>query len=180
MYHPAFQYSMKSCFRCIALLLFLCTLGIFSGCTTMTLKKDEAGVPLLACQSDSAATLGEAEIWALENAYFSNLYKADYDSVLSLVHSRFLGWPDGLDQPLDYNESARYMKRLVTGPTSCTITIEREGIRVHEDIALTQYILHATCRTTNETAQVKSSEITHTWVKEASGWKLLGGMSRDR
>jgi hypothetical protein len=149
----------------IALLLFVCMLGIFSGCTTMTEKK--------------AATSEEEEIWALEHAYFSNLYKADYDGVLTLVHKQFLGWPDGLFEPIDYNESAGFMRQLVTGPSPCTITIDRKGIRVRGDIALTQYVLHATCSTPNGTAQTKSSDITHTWVKEGSGWKLLGGMSRD-
>jgi len=171
---------MKSSCPYAALLLFLCILGIFSGCTTMTAKKAAADEPPLASHSDPAATSGEEEIWALENAYFSNLYKANYDGVLTLVHGRFLGWPDGLLQPLDYNESARFMRQLVTGPTPCTITIDRKGIRVQEDIALTQYVLHATCSTTNGTAQTKSSDITHTWVKEGPGWKLLGGMSRDR
>ena len=33
----------------------------------------------------------EEEIWALENAYFKNLYKADYEAVLAIVHSQFLG-----------------------------------------------------------------------------------------
>ena len=162
-----------------ALLLFLCMLGIFAGCTTMTEKKAAANEPPLAGHPDPAAASGEEELWALENAYFSNLYKADYDGALALVHGRFLGWPDGLVQPLDYNESARFMRRLVTGPAPCTITIDRKGIRLQGDIALTQYVLHATCSTMNGTAQAKSSDITHTWVKEGSGWKLLGGMSRD-
>jgi|GEM_PF-2281341 len=165
---------MKSSCPYVTLRLFLYMLTIFSGCTTMTAKKAEAGVPILASQSVPAATSGEGEIWALENAYFLNLSKEDYDGVLTLVHSRFLGWPDGLEQPLDYNESARFMRQLVTGPTPCTITIDRKGIRVQGDIALTQYVLYATCSTTNGTAQTKSSDITHTWVKEGSVWKPLG------
>ena len=32
------------------------------------------------------------EIWALEEAYFANLYKANYEGVLAIVHSQFLGW----------------------------------------------------------------------------------------
>ena len=150
---------------CTALLLILCILAIFSGCTTMSPKK--------------GAPSGEEEIWALEHAYFSNLYAADYDGVLKLVHPQFLGWPDSIPAPLDYNESARFMKQLVSGPAPCTITIDRKGIRVQEDLALTQYVLHATCSSANGTAQTKSSDITHTWVHEGSGWQLLGGMSRD-
>ncbi|MCX5898334.1 MAG: hypothetical protein NTY29_09090, partial [Proteobacteria bacterium] len=43
----------------------------------------------------------EEEIWALEEAYFADLYKADYEGVLDIVHSQFLGWPGSVPQPLD-------------------------------------------------------------------------------
>jgi hypothetical protein len=67
----------------------------------------------------------EEEIWALEEAYFANLYKANYEGVLAIVHSKFLGWPGTVSQPIDKEESARFMKQLVPKPTSCTFKIER-------------------------------------------------------
>lgn len=42
---------------------------------------------------DNRRDMVEEEIWALEEAYFANLYKANYDGVLAIVHSQFLGWP---------------------------------------------------------------------------------------
>lgn len=156
---------MKNMDTCIFLLLILCVLGSLSGCTTMTTKNH--------------AVADEEEIWALENTYFSNLYKADYDGVLSLVDSRFLGWPDGHDTPVDYNESARFMRNLVTSPIPCTIVIDRKGIRIWGDTALTQYVIHVTLSGKDGTTMVKSSEITHTWIREGARWKLLGGMNRD-
>ncbi len=122
----------------------------------------------------------EEEIWALEKAYFTNLYKADYDGVVALVHGKFLGWPGGLPQPIDGDESARFMRKLVPSPTSCTVTIERAGIRTLGDVALTQYTLHVNCPDTTGTAKSQSSRITHTWVKDGARWKLLGGMSFDQ
>ena len=43
----------------------------------------------------------EEEIWALEEMYFANLYKANYEEALAIVHSKFLGWPSSLPQPVD-------------------------------------------------------------------------------
>ena len=120
------------------------------------------------------------EIWALEEAYFANLYKANYEKVLAIVHSQFLGWPGALPQPIDREESARFMKQLVPSPTSCTFKIERAGIRLLGDVALTQYIIHVNMSDTTGAAKTQSSRITHTWVKEGASWKLLGGMSYDK
>jgi len=120
------------------------------------------------------------EIWALEEAYFANLYKADYEALLALVHSQFLGWPGSVAQPIDKEGSERFMKQLVPKPTSCTFTIERGGIRVLGEVALTQYTIHVTCSDTTAAAKTQSSRINHTWVKELDGWKLLGGMSYDQ
>ena len=120
------------------------------------------------------------EIWALEEAYFANLYKADYEKVLTIVHSQFLGWPGALPQPIDREGSARFMKQLVPSPTSCTFMIERAGIRSLGDVALTQYIIHVNMSDTTGAAKTRSSRITHTWVKEGASWKLLGGMSYDK
>ena len=120
------------------------------------------------------------KIWALEEAYFSNLYKANYEKVIALVDDEFLGWPGGLPQPIGREESVRFMKHLIPKPTSCTIRIERSGIRVLGVVAMTQYTLYVNCSDTAGVSKTQSSRINHTWVKEGGQWKLLGGMSYDK
>ena len=120
------------------------------------------------------------EIWALEEAYFANLYKADYAAVLAIVHNKFLGWPGTVSQPIDKEGSNRFMRQLIPRPTSCTFKIERGGIQVLGDIALTQYTIYVNGGDTGAVAKTQPSRITHTWVKEGDGWKLLGGMSCDQ
>ena len=122
----------------------------------------------------------EEEIWANEEAYFTNLYSANYDGMLALVHREFLGWPGALNQPIDYEASARFMKQLMPKPTSCKIKIDRAGICVSGTTALTQYTLHVNCGDAPDAKKIQPSRITHTWVKEGNRWKLLGGMSYDR
>ena len=119
------------------------------------------------------------EIWALEESYFTNLYKANYDGVLAIVHSQFLGWPSSVLQPIDKEGSARFMRQLVPEPTLCTFKIERAGIRLVGDVALTQYTINVNSTDTAGVAKTQSSRITHTWVKEGADWKLLGGTSYD-
>lgn len=138
-------------------------------------------VYLAAADEDNRRGTAEEEIWALEEAYFINLYKADYEGVLDIVHSQFLGWPGAsVPKPIDKEESAHFMKQLIPKPTSCTIKIERAGIRLLGKVALTQYTIHANCSDTAGMTKKQSSRISHTWVKEGASWKLLGGMGYDK
>ena len=119
------------------------------------------------------------EIWTLEESYFAHLYKAEYEQVMALVHDRFLAWPDSMPQPIDKEGTSRFMRRLVPEPTSCKVTIEREGIQVLGGVAVTQFIIHVSNCDTGAEKTVRSSRITHTWVNEGESWRLLGGMSSD-
>ncbi|HOW54028.1 MAG TPA: nuclear transport factor 2 family protein [Syntrophorhabdaceae bacterium] len=130
-----------------------------------------------AIDTDKGRPAMEEKIWKLEEAYFTNLYNADHDGTLALVHSQFLGWPDMAAKPLDWQGSADFMKKAFSKPSPCTLTFEREGISVVDNAALTQYIIHASCSDTTGTVKRQSSRITHTWIKEGRDWKLLGGMS---
>lgn len=121
----------------------------------------------------------EEKIWALEESYFVSLYEAKYAEVVALYDTHFLGWPNGLKQPIGVEESTRFMKQLIPKPTSCTIRIEQAGISVVGTTALTQYTLHVDCLDTSGGTKTTSSRITHTWIKRETGWKLFGGMSID-
>ena len=55
-------------------------------------------------KSDTA----EEKIWKLEEAYFTNLYKADYKGVLSLVDEQFLGWPHTIKADRQERERSFY------------------------------------------------------------------------
>ena len=134
-----------------------------------------------ACQAstdtDGSKDIMKEKVWSLEEAYFTNLYKANYEGVLAIVHSQFLGWPSTLPQPINKEESACFMKKLCPNPTLCTLKIERSGIRVLENVALTEYTLNVKYSDNDGIVKTQSSRITHTWIKDDNTWKLLGGMS---
>jgi len=130
-----------------------------------------------ATDTDKRGSIVEEQIWKLEEAYFTNLYNADHHGVLALVHSEFLGWPDVAAKPLDRQGSADFMKQGFSKPSSCSLKFQREGIRVTDNTALTQYIIHTSCSDASGVVKKQSSRITHTWTREDRGWRLLGGMS---
>jgi ketosteroid isomerase-like protein len=51
--------------------------------------------------------------------------------------------------------------------------IERTGIRILGDVAVNHYTVHLK----RKDGKKRSMRITHTWVREEAGWKVLGGMS---
>lgn len=119
----------------------------------------------------------EEDIWKLEETYFTNLYRANYEEVLALVHPQFLGWPSNLPKPINKEESAEFMRKLIPQPTTCVIRIERAGLQQSGDTVLTQYTIHIDCPEASGVVRTQSSRITHTWTKHENQWKVLGGMS---
>jgi hypothetical protein len=158
------RFTMKNTVQCLAITLAL---------SPFLYAQASSG----SADNDKEEDRVKEEIWSLEKSYFGNLYAADYGGVLVLIHSQFLGWPGSMAQPIDKAGSSLFMKQLITKPTSCAFTIERGGIRIVGDVALTQYTISVNCNGAAAGAKTQVSRITHTWVKEGGRWKLLGGMS---
>ena len=126
---------------------------------------------LTACSQDTGVASDsdiEKEIWALENSYLKNHRDANHDKIASLWHDKFLGWPDNLPQPADKAGVIQYTKQRNAKPGSWNFKIEPKGIQVQGDIVINHYLLKI---------GGTSTRVTHTWVKEDSQWRILGGMS---
>ena len=111
------------------------------------------------------------KIWALEEAYVTYFRDAAHDKVIPLWHERFLGWPNSESRPTDKNGVVRYLKRNSQNPGAWSFKIEKTGIRITGKIAITHY---------NLIIGGAKTRVTHTWIHENSGWKVLGGMSARR
>jgi hypothetical protein len=165
--------------RCtpFTLLLIFFFLAACSGCTTIA-----PGAPANVQQPAlpaGAADSPEEQVWALEYSFYSDIFNADYESAHSMVHPEFLGWPEGREHPMDYNESTLFVKGYVNRSAFCTAMVDRKGIRIQGNTALTQYVLNTTCTYPDGKRTARQHEITHTWVNESSGWQMLGGMGRE-
>jgi len=119
----------------------------------------------------------EKEVWSLEEEYISYFGEANHNAILSLYHSQFLGWPEFRNHPVGKNSAAKFLKENYPEPTESLFQIKREGIRVLEDIAITHYLLIYSWLDEKGIEQTRESRLTHTWIKEDSSWKILGGMS---
>jgi ketosteroid isomerase-like protein len=119
----------------------------------------------------------EAEIWALEDAYWKANRDADHEAIISTWHDRFLGWPEGEPKPIDKQEGARFVRENYAQPASYSFEIEPTGIVVLGNVAVNHYTVHLKSPAGEQGEKVRSLRITHTLVRDRSGWKVLGGMS---
>lgn len=125
----------------------------------------------------SASTDAEAEIWALERRYWEDNRDAKYEEIIATWHEDFLGWPESEPAAIDKDEGARYVRRAFTAPASYEFEIDRGGVVFCGDVAVNHYRIHLTTTDEKGIAERSSLRITHTWVREDGGWKVLGGMS---
>ena len=122
----------------------------------------------------------EEEIWSLEEDYISYFGEANHDAILSLYHSQFLGWPDSRNHPLGKISAAKFLGNNYPDPTQSVFKINREGIRIVNGVVITHYLLNVSWIDDVGAEQIRESRLTHTWVKEDSQWKILGGMSNNK
>ena len=122
----------------------------------------------------------EEEIWSLEEDYISYFGEANHDAILSLYHSQFLGWPDSRNHPLGKISAAKFLEKNFPEPTQSVFKINREGIRIVNGVVITHYLLNVSWIDDAGVEQKSESRIIHTWLKEDSKWKILGGMSNNK
>jgi ketosteroid isomerase-like protein len=119
----------------------------------------------------------EDHIWALEDAYVTAYQHADHEAILALMHKRFLGWPDSEERPTAYPQVPGFLKKNYGAPGTWSFSIDRAGIRIDDDVAITHYLLLVSAKAAADSSQAQVTRITHTWVRGDAGWKIFGGMS---
>jgi len=119
----------------------------------------------------------EEEVWALEEDYISYFEEANHEAILSLYHSQFLGWPYSELHPAGKKRAAEFLRENYPGSIKVNFKISRKGIKLISDVVITHYLVISSWLDENGMEQKSKSRITHTWIKENSKWKILGGMS---
>jgi ketosteroid isomerase-like protein len=119
----------------------------------------------------------EEEIWSLEEDYISYFKEANHKAILFLYHSQFLGWPDSELHPAGKKRAAKFLEEKYPEPTHAVFNIKKEAIRVFEGVVITHYLLILSWIDDEGVDQTSEIRLTHTWIKEDSQWKILGGMS---
>ena len=122
----------------------------------------------------------EEEIWSLEEDYISYFGEANHSAILLMYHSQFLGWPNSEMHPAGKKRAEKFLEENYPEPIQVVFQIRREGIRILGNTAITHYLLISSWIDEEGVEQKSESRITHTWIKEDSKWRILGGMSNSK
>jgi len=131
------------------------------------------------CSTRQSNQSSEEEIWELEENYIANHGDANHAAILSVYHEDFLGWPQTAPHPMRKGDMPESLQQNFPEPTDNIIEFERGEIQLKENIAITQYTVHITTLDEEGDEVKQAVRITHTWLREADGWKILGGMSNE-
>lgn len=117
------------------------------------------------------------QIWALESDYLTFFKNAAHEKVIPMWHEKFLGWPITENTPNDKQAVISYLKKYASAPGNWKFKIERMGIQIFGNVAITHLVHHITFSRSDGSSYTRSTRITHTWINESGEWKILGGMS---
>ncbi len=77
-----------------------------------------------------------------EEDYIGNHGDANHKAILAMYHEDFLGWPETAPHPMRKVDRPESLQQNFSEPTDNLIEIERGGIQLKENIAITQYAVH--------------------------------------
>jgi ketosteroid isomerase-like protein len=135
---------------------------------------------LLCQQKELKMDAQEAElIWEREEACAAAMRDGDAEGMISFVHEQFQGWPSPASPFVNRDGLLDFVKNDIAAAGAYSFSMERTGIRVFGNFAINFLIYRANGKNRDGTEFEETARWTHTWIKEDSGWKILGGMSND-
>jgi len=118
------------------------------------------------------------EIWALETAWYAHHRDGTPAKAFALLHDRFLGWPAVGSSVVDRDGLIAFITEDDAGIQFCDFEFEEpSGAQIIGDTAINHYKIRFIGSNLDGSKINESIHVTHTWVKEASQWKLLSGMA---
>jgi ketosteroid isomerase-like protein len=118
------------------------------------------------------------QVWAGEEAYWRDVKAHDVEHYLSLWSEDFMGWPIVDEHPAGKGS----LRAVVEGPGASlgnviAYSLQRESVRQHGPVVITYYRVTETRRVANGSDVTTTYRLSHTWLRQRDGWKIVGGMS---
>jgi|SRR5579864_3356280 len=126
----------------------------------------------------SPATANEQTIWDLEHAYWRYVQDNDLRAYVSQWHKNFLGWPAMSSEPVRKDHITDWItSQTAKGLAFKSGEFKPGGVQITGDVAVVHY--HMSFQWVDKTGAGTTSHlrVTHTWVKNAANWQIIGGMS---
>jgi hypothetical protein len=108
----------------------------------------------------------------LEKEYWECLKNADFERYKELWHDNALPWPNGSIYPATKADTVAGMKKYISYSVITSYDLKVHSIRMIDDVAVVCYSYSF-----NGSKSSDNGRITHTWLNDKGGWKIIGGMN---
>ncbi len=120
----------------------------------------------------------EQAVWKLEHSYWEYVKAADLGRYRSLWHANFVGWPMSSAAPVRKDHITDWITSAAAkGLHVKSFTLRPAGGQTTENMVVTHYWLTADWVDKSGQSKPETTRITHTWIRTANGWQIIGGMS---
>ena len=120
----------------------------------------------------------EKAVWKLETAYWEDVKALDLKSYMTLWHDNVIGWPYPNSQPARIDHIADWISRYTDkGLKLQWFSIQQAASQSTGDVVVTHFWVTQFWTDKAGHGEPSTSRITHTWMKTANGWQIIGGMS---
>lgn len=119
-----------------------------------------------------------AAVWAREADYWRFVAAGDAESYRKLWHEKFIGWPCGKEHPMRKERIDDWVRDVRDRHLQVAAELTREGEEKFGDVVIVHYSFTRvdTFPDGHVEGQGVRRKITHTWLRVADSWQIIGGM----
>ena len=120
----------------------------------------------------------EQEVWKRETDYWNYVKAADLENYRNLWHPNFVGWPMVSGVPMKKDHITDWITTHTSNNEQLQwFHIEQAASQHTENIVVVHYWITQFWVNKDGSGTPSTARITHTWIKTATGWQIIGGMS---
>lgn len=117
-------------------------------------------------------------VWNLEHSYWDFVKALDLESYKKLWHPNFVGWPSVSPRPARKDHITDWItSHSEKGERLQSFTLVEADSQATENVVVTHYWLTTAWSGKDGAGKPATIRVTHTWIRTASGWQIIGGMS---
>jgi ketosteroid isomerase-like protein len=123
-------------------------------------------------------SLDEQAVWKLEHVYWDDVKALDLEGYKALWHSDFVGWPFVSAQPVRKDGITNWITAYTSkGMHLESYALEPAASKATGPVVVVYYWATQVWTGKDGRNETFKTRVTHTWVRDDKGWKIIGGMS---
>jgi len=116
----------------------------------------------------------QQKIWRLVELYWESAQNGDLESLMNLLHDKFVFWPQGYAVPYNKSEIKFLFGKWLTHNRPKMYELNPLAIQIIKNVAIVHYSYN-----TRGNWGPGNGRSTSVWMQNNEEWKLIGGMNGD-